>query len=473
MKYSLFKQYLTKSQAREIQRELLALGLPSMAENALQMLLGLVDTAFLGHLSWQAMSGVSLANQIFFIFQIILIAASTGVTVLVSNAIGARNHRMISKTLWNGLYLATIWGLMMMFFVPLVPVILKIFPNVDRQVYESGVDYLRIILLGILTMSLMGTLGAALRGAGDTKTPMIVAAISNSLNVFLDYAMIFGKFGLPRLETKGAALATVLSRLVGVILLFVAVFKSYTLYAKDKKGRKFDLSTIKSILSVGLPTAGENMLFSTGLLIFANILLLAGSKAYAAHRVGINIESISFMPGMGISVAITTLVGRYNGKADFKRIAGVVRQGWILTSIFQISVGLFIFAFPELLIRLFTNDLQIITMAELPVRFIGLVQAFLAIDYSMNGALRGTGNTSFPMFTIAFAMWFIRLPVGYFLVAHFRMGLLGAWIGMIIDIIFRSLVKLVFYLTGRWEKTARKTALKVNAKTSEISQHDD
>lgn len=471
MKYSLLKEYLTKTQAREIRRELLSLGLPSMAENALQMLLGLVDTAFLGHLSWQAMSGASLANQVFFIFQVVLIAASTGVTVLVSNAIGARNARMISKSLWNGLYLATIWGLMMMLFVPFVPVVLKVFPNVDQQVYKMSVDYLRVILLGILTMSLMGTLGAALRGSGDTKTPMMVAAISNSLNVFLDYGMIFGKFGFPRLEAKGAALATVLSRLVGVIMLFIAVFKNHNLHAHDKEGRKLDFSTMRSVLSVGLPTAGENVLFSTGLLIFANILLLAGSKAYAAHRVGINIESISFMPGMGISVAITALVGRYNGRSDFKKVAGIVRQGWILTSIFQISVGLFIFAFPKILITLFTNDLQIISMAELPVRLIGLVQAFLAIDYSMNGALRGTGNTSFPMFAVAFAMWLIRLPVGYLLVAHFKMGLLGAWLGMIADIIFRSLIKLIFYLTGQWEKTARKTALRVNKVVVDESHH--
>lgn len=444
-----------------------------MAENALQMLLGLVDTAFLGHLSWQAMSGASLANQVFFIFQIILIAASTGVTVLVSNAIGAKNHEMISKSLWNGIYLAVIWGLLMMIFVPTVPVILKVFPNVDSQVYKLSVDYLRVILVGILTMSLMGTLGAALRGSGDTKTPMIVAAISNSLNIFLDYVMIFGKFGFPRLEAKGAALATVLSRLVGVVLLFIAVFNNYDLHARDKRGRKFDLTMMKNILSVGLPTAGENMLFSTGLLLFANILLLAGAKTYAAHRVGINIESISFMPGMGISVAITALVGRYNGRGDLRKVAGIVRQGWILTSFFQITVGLFIFAFPKLLINLFTNDLEIITMAELPVRFIGLIQAFLAIDYSMNGALRGTGNTSFPMISVALAMWLIRLPIGYFLVAHFNLGLFGAWIGMIIDIIFRSLTKLIFYLSGMWEKTAKKTALKVNSKTVEVSQHEN
>lgn len=100
MKYSLLNEYLSKNQAREIRKELLALGLPSMAENALQMLLGLVDTAFLGHLSWQAMSGASLANQVLFIFQIILIAASTGVTVLVSNAVGAKNHEMVSRSLW-------------------------------------------------------------------------------------------------------------------------------------------------------------------------------------------------------------------------------------------------------------------------------------------------------------------------------------------------------------------------------------
>lgn len=123
--------------------------------------------------------------------------------------------------------------------------------------------------------------------------------------------------------------------------------------------------------------------------MFANILLIAGAEAYAGHRIGINVESLSFMPAFGISVAITTLVGRYNGMGNKEHVLGVIRQGWILSLLFQVTVGIIIFLFPEPLIRIFTSDPQIIEISKLPVKIIGLFQFFLAIDSTMNGALRG------------------------------------------------------------------------------------
>ncbi|GAB4310691.1 MATE family efflux transporter [Pseudothermotoga elfii] len=471
MKYSLIRQYLDSLETGKIRRELLSLGLPSMAENAMQMLFGMVDTAFLGHLSWQAMTGAGLANQLFFVLQVILIAASTGVTVLISNSTGARSWLSISRTLWNGIYLAAIWGFVLMGLGFFSTNLFKIFPNVDPAVFEAGTQYLRTILFGIMGMSLMSTLAAALRGSGDTKTPMIISAISNGLNVVLDYGMIYGRLGFPKLETTGAALATVISRFIGAALLFMVVLKSGRLYAGEKQGKKFHFVTVKNILSVGLPTAGENLLFSTGLLLFANILFMAGPMAYAGHRIGINIESISFMPGMGMSVAITALVGKYNGQGDLKKLAGVVRQGWILTTIFQVSVGIFIFFFPQLLIELFTNEAEIIKIAELPVKLIGMFQVFLALDYVMNGALRGTGNTALPMIITSISMWLVRLPLGYLLVSRFNLGLLGAWTGMLADMGFRSLLKMAFYLSGRWEKTARKTMIKASTKIFDPPQN--
>ncbi|AEH50148.1 MATE family efflux transporter [Pseudothermotoga thermarum] len=465
MRYSLIKPYLSKIEAKRVGKELLSLGLPAMAENALHMLLGIVDTAFLGHLSWQAMTGAGLANQLFFVLQVFIVAVSTGVTVLVANSVGAKNYRMVGNVVWNSLYLAFGWGVLLMCLAPFSKYLLSIFPKSDQIVYQSAVDYLQVILYGILGMFLMAVLSASLKGAGDTKTPMFVVAMSNLLNVFLDYAMIFGKFGFPALGVKGAALATIISRFFGSILLFIAIMKSERLNVKPKYVRLFNLKIIKNILSVGLPTSFESLSFSAGLIIFTNILFIAGPMAYAGHRIGINIESLSFMPGLGISVAVTTLVGMYNGKGDLTKVAGVVRQGWIIITIFQVSVGVFILLFPEPLILLFTKEPEIVQLAKLPVRLIGMFQFFLALDFLANGALRGTANTSVPFIFTTIAMWLVRLPLAFVLVSHFNLGLLGGWIGMISDIVFRSTTKILYYLSGKWEKKAEKvrTSVKSNS----------
>ncbi len=470
LKYSLLKGYLPRSEAKRVAKDLLFLGLPSMAENALQMLLGIVDTAFLGHLSWQAMTGAGLANQLFFVLQVVIVAVSTGVTVLVSNSTGAKNYKNIGNIVWNSIYLAFAWGFLLMGLAPLSRYLLSIFPKSDPVVFRAAVDYLRIVLLGILGMFFMAVFSAALRGSGDTKTPMFVAAISNLLNIFLDYSMIFGKLGFPALGAKGAALATVVSRFVGSVLLFIAVMKSERLYAKARYVRFFNSRIIKDILSVGLPASLESLLFSGGLIVFTNILFIAGPMAYAGHRIGINIESLAFMPGLGLSVAVTTLVGIYNGRGDLKRLAGVVRQAWVITTVFQVLVGIFMLIFPKSLIILFTKEPEIIRLATLPVRLIGLFQFFLALDYVMNGALRGTGNTLAPMLFTAIAMWLIRLPLGFVFVSHFRLGLLGGWIGMISDMVFRSTTKMLFYLSGRWESKAERIRSTVLSKSLEPAE---
>ncbi|AGL49741.1 MATE efflux family protein [Thermotoga maritima MSB8] len=453
MRYSLFKNYLPKEEVPEIRKELIKLALPAMGENVLQMLFGMADTAFLGHYSWKAMSGVGLSNQVFWVVQVVLIAASMGATVTIANAIGAGNRKAVRSLAWNSVFLAIFTGVILTALTPLSDVLINIFPNLEGEIESSAKEYLKVILSGSMGFSIMAVFSAMLRGAGDTRTPMIVTGLTNFLNIFLDYAMIFGKFGFPEMGVRGAAVATILSRFVGAGILTYVIFKREEFQLrKGLVPPKW--SSQKEILRVGFPTAIENFVFSTGVLMFANILLIAGAEAYAGHRIGINVESLSFMPAFGISVAITTLVGRYNGMGNKEHVLGVIRQGWILSLLFQVTVGIIIFLFPEPLIRIFTSDPQIIEISKLPVKIIGLFQFFLAIDSTMNGALRGTGNTLPPMIITFISIWTARLPVAFVMVKYFQLGLLGAWIGMIADIIFRSTLKLLFFLSGKWEKRA-------------------
>jgi Na+-driven multidrug efflux pump len=190
--------------------------------------------------------------------------------------------------------------------------------------------------------------------------------------------------------------------------------------------------------------------------------------AYAGHRIGINIESLSFMPGWGISVAVTTLAGQYNGRRRLDKVTAVAKQGFIIAALIQVSAGVFIFLFPELLISLFTSQAEIVQLAKIPVRLVGIFQIFLALESSMNGVLRATGNTTFGMIVSTVSMWAIRLPLAYFFSVKMGLGLLGAWLGMMSDMGFRSVLKLLFYMSGAWEKSA----LKVSSKVTHVGRSD-
>jgi putative MATE family efflux protein len=189
-------------------------------------------------------------------------------------------------------------------------------------------------------------------------------------------------------------------------------------------------------------------------LVFANILFIAGPQAYAAHRIGIQVESLSFMPAWGMGVAITAMVGIYNGANERRKAIGSVKQGWLIALLISSIIGTTITIFPDLFISIFTNETSIVEAGRLPVRIIGLFQVVMGTDYAVTGALRGMGDTSFPMKSSLAAMWFVRLPVGFLLVKYFNMGLLGAWIGMMSDMAFRTFLKFRRFSSGKWEKTA-------------------
>jgi putative MATE family efflux protein len=435
------------------------LAIPAMGENMLQMILGVVDTAFLGRLHWTAMTAAGMANQILFIFQAFFMAIVIGSSVLVANAYGQKDPRSVSITCWNGFYLAVFLGIIMTSFGFGAKGLMIFFPGATEDLVRLASQYLQIMLYGGIGMVLMLFLGGLLRGVGDTKTPMIVVGISNGINILLDYALIFGKMGFPEMGVEGAALATVLSRLFGTVVLLWVCFQTPKLQIRVPDTWKLSFRRMKGMLIIGLPTAIENLIFTIGMLVFTNILFIAGPIAYAAHRVGISIESLAFMPGWGVSVGITTLVGHYNGRGDLQSVGGIVRQGWKLAVYFQVAMGIFVFAFPKLLIGMFSNDPIILSEAELPIRIIGMIQFFLATDFAMTGALRGVGDTRTPMLVTILAIWGIRIPLGFVLVRFAGLGLLGAWIGMMVDMVVRSIIKTLVYLRGNWEKTASKTRL--------------
>jgi putative MATE family efflux protein len=305
-------------------------------------------------------------------------------------------------------------------------------------------------------------LSGVLRGSGDTKAPMKFNAFGLTLNVILNFLLIFPSreismlglsFWMPGfgLGVIGAALGTTLARTASSILWLIFLASGRLLIqvrSEDFKG--FDMDLIRRILNVGLPAAVEQFLMRLGQLMYSRLVVSLGTLMFAAHRITITAESLSFYIGFGFSLAGTTLVGQYLGAKDPETAE---RSGHIAASmgvLFMSSVGLIFFFFPEMVIRIFTDDPEIVEVARVCLRIVAVAQPFLAATMAYSGSLRGAGDTRAVLWITMIGIWGVRV-FGTFLVVRAGYGLAAAWVMMTLDLILRGVLLFGRFKRGKWK----------------------
>jgi len=444
---------IDKEEQKKIGSNVLKLAIPVLFENLFQLLFSFVDMIFVGFLGSTALAAVGLGLQVINVILAVVGGLTTGTMVMVAYSIGAKKYKEAEKYLTNSLSL----GL----FLSVIMLILGI-SGTDKLLYLLGARgellsyssvYLKYILIPGFLIIFMSVISAALRGAGDTRTPLYITMTSNTLNIFLDYILVFGKFGFPKMGVAGAALATSISRLVGVILLFIIIYRRNSVFKFQDFGYSiftFERDKTSKILNIGLPILVENLLFNIGVLIYASIVLSLGTEVYAAHRIVSNAESLSFQPGFAFGVAATALVGQYKGARENEKSLIASLECWKRALILMSTVGLLLFLFPEPLIKMFTREQNVINLAVPALRIIAIAQPLLATSNVISGSLRGSGFTKIPMIFSAIGMWGIRIPLTYILCIKVGIGLSGAWIAMAVDISFKAIANYYTFIVRKY-----------------------
>jgi putative MATE family efflux protein len=434
-----------------VRRDVLRLALPAMGEQMLSMMVGIVDTFLVGHLGASPLAAVGLANQWVFMAMTLFGAIATGSTALIARFIGAEDPEQADQVLRQSMLLATGIGLVAstlgLLFAPAAVLAL----GAQGEVIQLSTDYLRVVSSIFFFSTLMFVGNASLRGAGDTRTPLFIMLVVNAINVVVAWTAINGPFGLPRLGVVGSALGAATGRLVGGVLVVAILLRGRAGIRLRLAALRPDPDMIRRILHVGLPTGLEQVLMRTGQMFFARILAEMGMVAYAANQVAINALSISFMPGFGFALAATTLVGQGLGAEDPD---GAEQRGYVAYRIgagLMTVIGLAIVLFPAQIMGFFTNEPEVIALGTMPLRVVGLVQPMLAASMIFTGALRGAGDTRFPMVVTGASIWFVRLPVAYLLALSLGWGLVGAWSAMALDFSLRGTVNFFRYRSGRWK----------------------
>lgn len=438
----------------EIRRSVLSLAWPSILENLLQSGLGLVTIFMVAQLGSTAVAGVGASMQLQILFISAFFALSMGTTVITAHAFGAGRidtaGKIAKQSVGAGIALSLTFSVIVAVFATQMMTLM----GADADVVADGGRFLRLSAISYVFMAVMFILGGVLRGIGDTRTPMLVTAGINVLNVAISYPLIFGTGFLPRLEIDGAAIGMVLSRLAGCLIMVVLLYRGWRgVSIAGTHDWKPDFKHLRQLANIGLPSMAESMLRSGGQLLFVVIVFMLGTAVAASFQIAQNVVFLSMFPGFGFAMAATALVGQSLGAKNVERAKAVSATATRACMVWMTSMGVifFVFAEPIMTFGASGEDRQAIIDAGVgALQVIAFAQPIQAIGFVLAGSLRGAGDTRWPMYSTAVAMWIFRLPLAYAFAITLDLGLAGVFLAMAFDNLILSAMNLWRYRKGDW-----------------------
>ena len=429
---------------------------PVFIEVLLGSLFGMVDMMMVGRISEhaaQAVSAVGMTNQPVFLGLSFVQALNVGGTAIIARYYGAKKYKNISLVLKHVMLLA-----MLGFVLPISVLMIVLAPYVlsflgsDSSVIEVGSGYFRVIMLGFIFQSFSFTMTAALRGIGETKIPMRNNLIANSLNVLGNAVLIYGLFGFPVLGVTGAAISTALSNVIAMSLnLRYVLSKKSVLYLDFKEKFEFRFEMMKDLIRIGLPTALEQLALRVGIISFLNIVSGLGTNVYAAHQISLNILNLTYSPAQAFGITASTLMGQSLGAKNEQLARMYTRMCQRIGFLIAIGMSLFIFFGSQTLAEFYSTEPEIIQNTMIALTIVAFVQPFQSHQLITSGALRGAGDTVWPLIAIFVGSILIRVSLGYIFVNIIGLGLAGAWYAVFIDQFIRWLIILFRFKSGKWK----------------------
>ena len=431
-------------------REVLWLAYPIVITMVSRTIMTFVDTAMVGRLGTPQMAAVGLAGILTWTILSFFGGFLTCVDTFVAQHYGADQPKAVAVVTWQGLYLAFGSYLLLLLISRFTPYLFGLMrPSVEVQ--RFGITYTQIRLYGGIGTLTYFTVSGFLRGIGNTRTPMWVEIFANLTNIVFDYLLIFGKFGFPRLEVAGAAIATVISGGVAAsIYLMIFLSRKIDQQFQVRTHFQLQLSQIRRLLRIGLPMGVQGMLDIGNFTVFSAMIGRMGNAELAANTAAITLLHTSFMPLIGISLAATTLVGQYigSGRHHYARESGytAIKIGIAYTSL----MAVLFFTIPSTLLALVTDDPSVIELGSKILFLAAIFQLSDGCGICSSGALKGAGDTFFTMIVGISYGWLLFLPLSYWLGK--RYGVPGAWTGATIYIILLGMTYFLRFRSDRWEK---------------------
>ncbi|NVO02935.1 MAG: MATE family efflux transporter [Bacteroidetes bacterium] len=423
--------------------------LPMLFGNVFQQMYNVVDSVIVGnYIGKNALAAVGASFPVIFVLISLIVGISSGSTIIISQYFGAKDYKKVKATMdtmFIFLFFAslTITALGLLFSR-------NIFEMMDlpKEILPEAIIYFNIFISGAVLLFGYNGVSAALRGMGDSKTPLYFLIISTILNIILVmlFVVVF-HWGI-----AGTAVATVIAQGVAFLISVIYLNKYHTIIKFSIKDFTFDKEIFIKSIKIGIPSGLQQTFVAIGMMALIRIVNGFGTDAIAAYSVAGRIDSFAIMPAMNFSMALSSFVGQNIGANKTERVKKGFRATMLMTGAVAIFITIFAVIFGETIMGLFTNDQNVIKIGESYLVIVSSFYIVFSFMFVVGGVLRGAGDTLIPMFITLLSLWLLRVPLSWWFSRSY--GTDGIWWGIPIAWIFGFVMSYAYYLTGRWKRKA-------------------
>jgi len=439
-----------------LRRTVFFLALPVLGEQLLNFLVGFFDVWLSGHLPGDirtdATAAVGVAAYSSWLATLIFSLVATGTTALISRAWGAGNYSQANRIANRSVVLSLIMGLVFLALVLPSARLMVVSMGLDGRAAEIGEQFLRLDAIGLVFAAISLVIAAALRGCGDMRTPMWNFAAVNVLNVVFSTGLVYGLGPFPMLGVNGIVIGTVIARTCGGLIFLGWLWRGVHGLRLDVRELRLGGEIIGRILRIGMPAAAEGIVMWIGHVIFLRMISHLGQTEFAAHIVGVRVEALTYLPAVAWGAAAATMVGQSLGAGKPDRAYQAGQEAAFQCSLFGLAITLWFVLGASGIYSLMHQDPSVRAVGSFPFQIVGLFQIPLILSIVYCSALRGGGDTVFPLASVAFTTYLVRLPIAYYCTEVLHMGLMGAWMGMNLDMFVRGVLAAWWFASRRWVK---------------------
>lgn len=424
--------------------------IPLLIEQILVMSVGMFDTMMISVVGEDAVSGVSLVDTVNVLVINVFAALATGGAVVAGHYLGEKKVKEACRAAWQLVLFAFVSSVVItaLFLWQQEFILTKVFGKVEASVYASAKTYWFITALSIVPLAVYNASAAIFRAIGNSKITMLISFLMNILNLTGNYVLIY----IVKIGVKGAAISTTVSRTIAAIIIFALLFrKKYQINFVNQITLRFYKHDIKKILYVGVPNGIENSFFQLGKILVLSIVATLGTSAIAANAVASTVALFNVLPGSAINFAILSVASYCIGAREIeqakyytKKLMLIIWGCMTFLSLLVIFGGKYILMLYHLTPESYELTLQIIRFHAVMAIF------FWPPSFSLPSTLRAGGDVVFPMIIATISMWVFRIATAYILCMYFHAGLMGVWVAMIVDWIFRGICFVIRYKKGKW-----------------------
>lgn len=427
-------------------RQLFWFALPLLLGNLFQQFYNIVDSAVVGRLIGKdALGAVGASYPVIFAIISLIAGIAGGFTVVISQYFGAKQFDKVKATITTMYFFVFLFGALASLFALVYSEYIFLLLDLPTHLLDKATTYFNIYMGGLVLFFGYAATTAILRGLGDSKTPLYFMIFSTLLNIALDlfFVYVLG-FGV-----AGVAYATIIAQGVALIAISFYVHHKNVHLRISWSTIRFDFDIFKKAIRIGLPSGIQMVAVSVGMVVISRLVNGFGTEVIAAYSVAMRIDSLAVMPAMAYSQAVATFTGQNIGAGLFSRVMKGYKTGLFQSLIVCIIMTTVIILFGESLMRIFTDDAEIIRIGKEYLVIVSSFYALFVILFNSNGVLRGAGDTLIPMFITIVALWVVRIPVAYYLADFWAER--GVWwsvpAGWVVGAVFSTL----YFFSGKWK----------------------